>query len=203
VLLSGELTGYGGVLVTGDEVLIGHRAGELAGKIVTDEFGGQARAIILDFADLPHIVERANGLEAGLLEYAPEAVVIGRYRGGTREFGRQSVRRVLAEGETFNVILSINDAGAFGAIEALEDAGIGPDDVIIASVDAEALARRYIREGYYMRGSIDVGRALFSKTIVDAVIGLLAGNEMPGRVRVPPGDLVTRDSLLASGDAAS
>ncbi|MGQ9889887.1 MAG: protein kinase domain-containing protein [Aggregatilineales bacterium] len=194
VLLSGELPNYGGVLMVGDEFLIGRLPGELAGQIVTAERGGQARVIILDYAELPHIVERANGLEAGLLAYAPQAVVIGRFRGGTRDFGRQSVSRLLAEGQTFDVILSINDAGTFGAVEALEAAGVRPDEVIITSVDAEALARRYIRDSYYLRGSTDVGRMKFSRAIADAVTGLLAGAEMPGRVHVPP-DLITRASF--------
>lgn len=197
VLLSGELPNYGGVLVAGDEFLTGRLPGELAGQIVTAERGGQARVIILDYAELPHIVERADGLEAGLLAYAPQAVVIGRFRGGTRDFGRQSVSRLLAEGQTFDVILSINDAGTFGAVEALEAAGVSPEEVIITSVDAEALARRYIRDSYYLRGSIDVGRVKFSQAIADAVTGLLAGAEIPGRVRVPPGDLVTRASLAS------
>jgi hypothetical protein len=69
--------------------------------------------------------------------------------------------------------------------------------VIITSVDAEALARRYIRDSYYLRGSIDVGRVKFSQAIADAVTGLLAGAEIPGRVRVPPGDLITRASLAS------
>ena len=197
VLLSGELPNYGGVLVAGDETLTGRLPGELAGRIVAQERGGQARVVILDYAELPHIVERADGLEAGLLAYAPQAVVIGRFRGGTRDFGRQSVSRLLAQNQVFDVILSINDAGTFGAIEALEAAGISPDAVIIASVDAEALARRYIRDGYYLRGSIDVGRMKFSQAIADAVTGLLAGAAMPGRVRVPPGDLVTRDRFAS------
>lgn len=202
VLLSGDLTGYNGVLIEGDEFLVGRLPGELAGQLVAEERGGQARAIILDYADLAYLVTRADGLEAGLLAYAPEAVIVGRYRGGTRELGYQSVSQLLADGVAFDVILSINDAGAFGAIEALVEAGIGPDEVLITSVDAEALARRYIRDDYYLRGSVDAGRAQFSTAIANAITELLAGVAMPERVRVPPGELITRASLIVSGESA-
>ena len=203
VLLSGGMVGYGGVLIEGDEYLTGRLPGELAGQIVAAERGGQARAIILDYSDLAYLVERADGLEAGLLVYAPDAVIVGRHRGGTRELAYQSVSRLLADGVAFDVILSINDAGAFGAITALEEAGIGPDAVIITSVDAEAQARRYIRDGYYLRGSIDVGRAQFSEAIANAATDLLAGVTMPEHVRVPPGDLITRETLAAIDSAAA
>lgn len=203
VLLSGGLTGYSGVLIEGDEYLTGRLPGELAGQIVANERDGQARVIILDYSDLAYLVERADGLEAGLLAYAPEAVIVGRHRGGTRELAYQSVNRLLADGVAFDVILSINDAGAFGAIAALEEAGIGPDAVIITSVDAEAQARRYIRDGYYLRGSIDVGRTQFSEAIADAATALLAGMAMPEHVRVPPGDLITSETLAAASDDTS
>jgi len=95
--------------------------------------------------------------------------------------------------------LSINDAGVFGAIAAMEQAGFAPDSVIISSVDAEALAREYIRNGYFMRGSVAISRAEFSRTAVDAMVKLLAGSTLPETIVVPPGDVVTAASLESDG----
>jgi ribose transport system substrate-binding protein len=158
---------------------------------------GKAEVIILDYPDLPIIVTRAKGLEDGLREYAPEAHVIGRYKGGTREFAEASVDRLIKQGVTFNVILSINDAGSFGAIAAMEKAQIAPDSVIISSVDAEALARDYIRKGYFMRGSVAIDREEFSRTAINVMVKLLAGSTLPETFVVPPGDVLTRDALAA------
>jgi ABC-type sugar transport system substrate-binding protein/tRNA A-37 threonylcarbamoyl transferase component Bud32 len=199
VLLSSEIPGYGGVQVVGDEFLLGKRPGELAGQIIRDEMGGQANVIILDYPDLPHIVKRADGLEAGVLEYAPNATIIGRYKGATREFGENSVTNLLEQGIKFNVIVSINDAGSFGAIAALEKAGIPDNAVIITSVDAEVQAREYIRTGHYMRGSVDPGRAEVSKTAINIVIELLAGGTIPEYIFTPPGDVITKESLDGGG----
>lgn len=195
VLMSTDIPTYGGVMLVGDEFGLGYGPGALAGQIIADEMDGQARVIILDFPDLPGIVRRADGLEAGVLEHAPQATIVGRYLGATRDFAYNSVSRLIAEGVAFDVIVSINDAGSFGAIDALNEAGIGPDEVFITSVDAEALALRYIREGYYMRGTVAVNRTGFSEAAMNAMLLLLAGEPVPERVIVPPGQVITRETL--------
>jgi serine/threonine protein kinase/DNA-binding LacI/PurR family transcriptional regulator len=202
VLLSSDMPSYGGVLLEGDDFSMGLAPGRFAGQIIRDEVGGKANVIILDYPDLPYLVQRANGLEEGLRELAPQAKVIGRYKGATRDFGKASVSKLIADGVKFNVILSINDAGSFGAIDALEAAGITPDQVFIASVDAEALARQYIQQGRYIRGSLETGRTQVSQAAVNVAIKLLAGANVPERYLIPPGEIVTKD-VLAQLDATA
>jgi serine/threonine protein kinase/DNA-binding LacI/PurR family transcriptional regulator len=198
-LLSSDSPSYGGVLIAGDDYLMGFEAGRAAGRIIRGERGGNATAIVLDFPSLPHIVRRADGLVDGVRAFAPNITIIGRYEGATRERGYQSVRDLIAQGVAFDTILSINDNGSYGAIRALEEAGIPSDSVIIASVDAEALARQHIANGYYMRASVDVGREAFSRAAVDATVRLLAGATLPETILVPPGRVVTRESLRFGG----
>ena len=133
-----------------------------------------------------------------LLEYAPNADIVARVRGATPEWGKESIETLLAEGEEFNVILSINDAGAFGALEALEAADVPYDEVIIGSVDAEILAQRYIREGKYFRGTVEAGRTVYASAAIDVMIKLLAGDTIPEFVFIPPGELITRETLAKS-----
>ncbi|NWF67675.1 MAG: protein kinase [Chloroflexi bacterium] len=198
----GAQPSYGGVLLAGDDYVMGVRAGRLAGQIIAAEMNGQANVIILDYPDLPQIVQRANGLQDGLLSYAPDANIIGRYIGATPELGRASVSALITDGVEFDVILSINDAGAFGATEAMSAAGIDPADVIIVSVDAEPRAQEYMRAGFYFRGSVEVNRTEFSHAAVYAVVKLLTGNPIPETLLVPPGEVITRDSL-ANADATA
>ena len=195
VLLNGDMASHGGVLIAGDDYLMGLEAGRAAGRIIRNERDGQARVVVLDYPDLPQIVERANGLEDGVREFAPDVEFVGRYLGGTADNASRSIRELLQEDVAFDVILSINDSGSFGAIDALSLAGVRSTDVIITSVDAEALARSYIRNGYFMRASVDVGRERFSRAAIDVMIKLLAGATVPERVLVPPGGVVTRASL--------
>ncbi len=195
VFFAGDMPSYGGVLVSGDNYELGLEPGRLAGQIIRDEMGGQADVIILDFPDLPDIVRRADGIEDGIREFAPRANIIGRFLGGTRDYGKATVVKLLADGVKFNVIVSINDAGSFGAVDALRAAGFSPDSVIITSVDAEALALQYIRDGYFMRGSLQSARGATARALMNAMIKLLAGSAVPERVITPPGEMITRANL--------
>ncbi|MDX2140861.1 MAG: protein kinase [Chloroflexota bacterium] len=197
VLMNGQMPSYGGVLMAGDEYQMGFAAGREAARLINAESAGQARVIILDYPDLDQLIVRADGLEDGVREDAQDVEVLGRYLGATQDNGYNSVKRLLEEGFEFDTLLSINDAGAFGAIRALEEAGIAPHAVRIISIDAEALAREYIAEGYYMRASVDVGREQFSRAAVHTMIKLLAGGTMSEIVLVPPGPVITPGVLEA------
>ncbi|MCS7072786.1 MAG: protein kinase, partial [Anaerolinea sp.] len=123
VILSSGVENYGGVLLGGDDYQMGLTAGRAAGTIAPSVVGADLRAVVLGFPDLAVLVERARGLVDGLREVAPDAAIAAELLGGTRENGYRSIRQALADGLTFNVILSINDAGAYGAAEALREAG--------------------------------------------------------------------------------
>src|SRR5690606_16954781 len=97
VFFADDLPSYGGVLVGGDNYLLGLEPGRFAGKIITEEMGGEADVVVLDFPDRADIVARANGLVDGVLEEAPNANIVGRYVGATREFGKESVRKLSEE----------------------------------------------------------------------------------------------------------
>jgi len=192
---------FGGVFVSGaDDYEMGIKAGHTAGGYIRDELGGQANVVILDFPDLESIVQRANGIEDGILEYAPDATISGRYLGATRANGYQSMQELLEEGQTVQVVASINDAGAYGAIEALSDAGYAPDSVAVFGIDAEQLAQQYITEGYFMRGTLQVGRRESAQAAVDLVTRMLAGDSVPELVRTQPGAAITAETLAQAVD---
>jgi ribose transport system substrate-binding protein len=199
VFLAADIPSYGGVLLSGDDYQMGYRAGQAGGRLIASLFDGAGRILVLDFPDMPILVQRATGMVDGALSIAPDSVVVGHGLGGTRDNGYQSVKAALEAGEEFNVILSINDAGSFGAVEALEEAGISTADVSIASVDAEALALTYIRRDYYLRASVAVGRQEFSEAAVNSTVRLLAGSAMPETLVVPPGEVITRNNVRPLG----
>lgn len=188
---------YGGVVKRGDSYSLGYVPGSYAGALIRDERGGQANVVILDYPDLPSVVLRANGMEDGVLAVAPEATIVGRYLGGTQEAGYESVKGLIDAGVAFDVIVSINDAGSYGAVQALEEADIAPDAVIIVSVDAEAQAQAYIRDGIYLRGSMGVTRTEAAQGMVDAMVTLLGGGTIPETIIIfaDENSMVTRETL--------
>jgi len=190
--------GYGGMYTAqeGSNYDMGEKVGRYAGQYISEQRGGQARVVILGFPDMQAIVERADGLRDGLLALAPQAEVVAEVVGGTREFGREAVAKLLEDGLAFDAILSINDAGSLGAVEALEAADIPADAVDIFSMDAEELALRYIREGQYMRGSLEVGRTYTAQAVSDATVRMLAGDTLAEIIQVPLGEVIDSASLL-------
>jgi ABC-type sugar transport system substrate-binding protein len=148
----------------------------------------------LDYPSLPNVVERANQIEACLKQTAPNAKIVGRYLGGTPENGLKSLENALQAQPDIDTVVSINDAGAFGAIKALEAAGKDPHTTIVVGIDADAQAKDLIKQGKFYRGTVDTSPELTGEMVVNAVIKLLAGSSAPKSVRVPV-TKITKDSL--------
>jgi len=140
---------------------------------------------ILDYPDLPNVVVRAQNMAAALLKAAPGAVIVGNYLGGTPQNGLNSMESALQAHPDINVVASINDAGALGAMKALQNAGRTSSDTIIVGIDADKQAVEYIKQGTMYRGTVDTAPAATGVLAVNAVVKLLAGSTLPQKVRVP------------------
>jgi ribose transport system substrate-binding protein len=189
-----DAAAFGGVSISIEDRDLGLAAGQYAGQLITEELGGEANVVILDYPDLPNVVVRADGIEEALLAEAPDATIVGRFLGGTTEFGLASMESALQANPDINVVVSINDAGAYGAMQALETAGYGPDDAIIVGIDAEEQALTYIAEGGMYRGTVDTAPARTGEMVADAAVKLLAGATFPQNIAVPV-NLVTADNV--------
>ena len=183
-----------GISISIEDADLGCAAGEIAGDFIVKEKGGQATVALLDYPSLPNVVERANQIEACLKQKAPGAKIVGRFVGGTPENGLKSLENALQVYPEIDVVASINDAGAFGAIKALEAAGKDPQTTIVVGIDADAQAKDLIEQGKFYRGTVDTSPELTGEMAVNAVIKLLAGSTAPKNVRVPVAK-ITKDSL--------
>jgi len=135
---------------------------------------------------VPGTGRRADGLQDGLLVMAPEAHIVGRYRGGAGgaiALARESVHRLLAGRGTMDVILSINDAGAYGALAALEEASVPPSAVIVTDGDAEAIACQHIHDSCPIRLMVTIAGEQIHTTSVNVITGQLAGSILPQGIR--------------------
>ncbi|MGA2614495.1 MAG: sugar ABC transporter substrate-binding protein [Spirochaetia bacterium] len=189
-----DVVDLGGVSISIEDADLGYAAGEYAGKLIAKEMAGKARVAILDYPDLPNVVVRAQNIAKALMKEAPGAQIVGNYLGGTPENGLKSMESALQAHPDINVVASINDAGAFGALKALQNAGRTADNTIIVGIDAEKQALEYIRNGTMYRGTIDTAPATTGALAVNAVVKLLAGGTLPQRVRVPV-NLITRENV--------
>ena len=173
---------------------LGCAAGQMTGELIAKEKGGQATVAILDYPSLPQVVVRADNIEKCLLEKAPQAKIVGRFLGGTTENGLKSMSEALDQHPDIDVVASINDAGAYGALTALQAAGKDSKTTIVVGVDAEEKARDLIKAGGFYRGTVDTAPAKTGQAVIDGAAKLLAGAVVPKQIE---GEIskVTADTL--------
>jgi ribose transport system substrate-binding protein len=182
----GDALKVNGVTVGGEEnAALGCAAGEIAGDLIAREKGGRATVAILDYPTLPQIVVRADNIENCLKAKAAGATVVGRYQGGTTDNGLASMQAALKGHPDIDVVVSINDAGAYGALSALQTAGKDSKRTIVVGIDGETRAKELIRKGDFYRGSVDTSPSMIGRLVIDAAVKLLASATVPRSVRVP------------------
>jgi ABC-type sugar transport system substrate-binding protein len=197
VQFAGDALEVNGITVGGGKASdtdLGCAAGEIAGDLIAKEKRGQATVAILDYPALPQIVLRADSIEKCLKTRAAGAAVVGRYLGGTTDNGIKSMQAALTEHPNIDVVVSINDAGAYGALNALQSAGKDPKSTIVVGIDGESRARDLIKQGGFYRGSVDTSPGTTGELVINAAIKLLAGATVPKSIRVPV-TKITADTL--------
>jgi simple sugar transport system substrate-binding protein len=91
---------------------------------------------------------RTAGLNEGLTSHENWELVYRESGDFTQAKGQELVEALLADGIRFNVIFSENDNMAYGAIDALKNAGLTPgEDVSIISFDASRHALELVMQG--------------------------------------------------------
>jgi ribose transport system substrate-binding protein len=186
------LADLGGVTISIEDADLGRAAGEYAAQLITDEMGGTANVAVLDYPDVANVVVRADAIRAAIAEGAPDATIVGSYLGGTTENGLASTETALIEHPDINVVVSINDAGAYGAMQALQSAGV--ESAIIVGIDAETQAKEMIKAGGSYKGTVDTSPAMTGEMSANAAVKLLAGSQFPQNIAVPV-TLITADNV--------
>jgi serine/threonine-protein kinase len=189
--------GAGSVLLSLTNETMGAEVGRYAAQYINENMKGEAVIAILDYPALAQVVIRADMMEVMIKRLAPKALIVGRWPGGLPDNGEASMAEILKTHPDVNVILSINDAGAIGAVRTLRAAKIPPDQIRIFSVDAETAARQLIEDGQYFVASLDNDPVGAGRLLIDAVVKMSAGRPVPRTVLLT-GQMITREVLQAT-----
>lgn len=115
-------------------------AGELVGRYAAaraEQDGVEPRIALLDLA--PGITSgelRREGFLAGFgLEEGDPRIVGAVDTEGDEDLAREGMRELLEQDPGINVVYTVNEPAAFGAVAALKAAGRGMDEVVVVSVD--------------------------------------------------------------------
>ncbi len=161
--------------------------GELAGQWVVDNHPDGANIAIAHLQTAESCIINVEGFWKAIKENAkdPEAfkevqVVEG---GGDTEVTFSAIRDVLEAHPEVDVIYCINDPSAYGAIQAVEDAGLtGKVDVI--GKDGAPTGKHNIKDGKQVQSSAQRPTYMGYQAVVTAV-ALLNGEEVEFNTAIP------------------
>jgi ABC-type sugar transport system substrate-binding protein len=136
-----------------DNTILGKYLGSLAGKWINENVGGNGIVGICGVPTITAILERENGIKAGIMETSPASKIVSVVAPG-------SVAGAVTEGENFlqahpdiNCVVSIADAFSLAVFEAFIAAGKSGANIGIFGCDAVPDALDAIALGDIYRGT--------------------------------------------------
>ena len=178
-----------GYSVAIDDKDLGTAAGEAAAAVAKTR--GAVQIAILDYPSQPNVVIRADAMVAAIKAGAPQAQIVGRVTGGTEDAGLTGSESLLQRYPNLGGIVSVNDAGAYGALQAFQSAGKTGSNAFVVGCDAESKARSLIKSGGIYKATVDTQPGLTGQAAVDLIGQLLAGNT-PAKMTTVPVRTITK-----------
>ena len=176
------------------------RAGNLIGryaKAKAEEDGIEPRIAMLDLAPGISVGElRHEGFLTGFgIEDGDPEIVGSAYAQGDEDKAKAAMARLLDEDPGINIVYTINEPTAFGAIDALKEADRDMDDVIIVSIDGSCDA---IKNGV-RTGEIDATSQQYPENMaregLEAVAEAVRGGPSPSGFLDTGVELITADPV--------
>ena len=171
--------------ISTDEWEMGYTLGKEAGKWISEHPEAANEIAILDYPRIPQINNRVKGMIDGLSEAFGDVNIAISRSASRPEEGYASMQEIMKERPDIRVILCINDGGALGALQAVEETGIDQDEFFIGGVDATPEALSKILQKTALRCSVDIYPYLSGQLDVTFAVNLLDGESVPDRYTLP------------------
>jgi ribose transport system substrate-binding protein len=119
-----------------DNHKLGYTIGEAAAKWINDKLGGKAEVAILNYPQLPILLERGNGIKEAITKLAPNANIVAETSAINPAEGIAKMETIFQAHPNVKVVGCIGGGGSVGANEAAKAAGKIKDDFGIFAADA-------------------------------------------------------------------
>ena len=184
------------VYSSADEYGMGYIVGKGAGQWIVDNYGEDAavECAVLVYDSNSSCIPRGDGLQEGILEVTPKAVIAARQDASTAADGQSVTDSLLQANPKLQVIVCQNDGIALGALSAVQAAGKDNKDFYIGGLDNTSEVRQAIENGTAIRATLD--NIPFENGVqdVDLCKSLLEGKEVEWRYVIET-QLVTFDDI--------
>lgn len=169
------------VWASAEERDMGYVIGKEAGAWIAEKLGGEAKVLVLNNDRIPQMIARKEGIKAGISELAPNAVFAADQPASNTAEALTVTETVLQSNPDLQVIVSINDASALGALAAVESSGVATENFFVGGIDATPEARNAIDGGTPFRASVDNVPFENGRQDVDIAMELIGGKQIEYR----------------------
>jgi DeoR/GlpR family transcriptional regulator of sugar metabolism/ABC-type sugar transport system substrate-binding protein len=182
-------------LVALDNYKAAHALGRWAGNEASRRWNNQVHVLDLTYR-MPNTRIRSRAFMEGVHEACPQAeLTLSIDAQSSASTSYQLTKDALTVHSQINVIFAINDATAWGAIQACRDLAIDPEKITVLPFGLEGdTMRNILAEGTYCR----TGLAMFPEIVAPACIeaAIAAYDHLPLPLQlVTPFDIVTSEGL--------
>jgi ribose transport system substrate-binding protein len=154
-----------------DNHKLGYTIGEAAAKWINDKLGGKAEVAILNYPQLPILLERGNGIKEAITKLAPNATIVAETSAINPAEGISKMETIFQAHPNVKVVGCIGGGGSVGANEAAKAAGKIKDDFGIFAADATKPELSAMKNNEGVRMTVAVGGTL--QNSADTVWGLI------------------------------
>jgi ribose transport system substrate-binding protein len=163
---------------------LGYMVGTEAAAFIKEKHGGKAEVAILNYPQLPILLQRGNGIRDSLTKLAPNATIVAETSAINPSEGITKMETIFQSNPNVKVVCCIGGGGSVGANEAAKAAGKDASDFGVFAVDATQPELDAIKNGEAVRMSVIVTGTDqdVSSTVYGFVAKLAAGEEVAPRV---------------------
>jgi ribose transport system substrate-binding protein len=167
-----------------DNYALGKIIGEQAAEWINSKNNGTAEVAVLDYPQIPILLERGNGIVDALKEKAPKARIVAQSSAINPTEGMAKMETIFQKNPDVKVVCCIGGGGAVGANEAAKAAGKISSDFGIFAADCteQEMAAMKNNEGNRMSVLITGGPDEIAKTIYGWIKKLAAGEPVEKKV---------------------
>jgi len=160
--------------------------GKWTGDYALAHFGGRACVLDLTF-ELPNTRARSQGFLDGLRSALPAAqLALSINAQSRRQTARQLTADALAVHPDINVIFAINDATAAGALQACQERGVSPDDLLVATFGLEGdTLKDALMSGGYCKAGLAMFPEIVGRVCIEAAIAAFNSKPLPTHLVTP------------------
>ncbi|WP_018924502.1 sugar ABC transporter substrate-binding protein [Salsuginibacillus kocurii] len=159
--------------VGADEYDMGTALGEQAGDWINEVHDGAGEVGIINFDQIEQVIDRKEGIIDGIKEQADGAEVVGDQQAGDPNAAYEVSEGFIQANPDLVGIFSFNDAGALGAANAAEAAGLDDEEFAVGGIDAVPEAIEAIRDGGHLKFTVDQQPDLTAETLMDVTNAIL------------------------------